>query len=64
MCVCDRMMTAESYRAKAAKFLAIAKREKVALLRAEYERLARSHTRLAEQVERNVKNFPSPRSVI
>ena len=58
------MMTAESYRAKPAEFLAIAKREKVALLRAEYERLARSHTRLAEQAERNVKNFASLRSAI
>ena len=47
------MTSAESYRLKAAEFTIQAKREKVALLRAEYERLGRWYTRLAEEADRH-----------
>ena len=53
------MTSAQSYRAKAATFFAQAKREKIELVRAEYERLAWLYQRLAEQAERHADHHGS-----
>jgi len=49
------MGSANEYRIKAAELIARATRENDRALRADYENLARSYLRLAEQAERNKK---------
>lgn len=57
------MGSANEYRIKAAELFARATREKDPVLRGNYENLARSYLRLAEQAERNIDvsyEIPSP----
>lgn len=49
------MRAGDTYRLKAAQFLTKAHQETDQSLRAEFERLAASYSRLAEQAERNAK---------
>jgi len=58
------MPTANEYRIKAADMNARAKRESNMLTRSEYENLALSYLRLAEQAEKNAANdlvYETPR---